>query len=49
MVEIEAKSGLVGFFDILGYSQMLLANDVASTAKIVVNVGLLRKSQEFTQ
>ena len=38
MVDVEAKTGLVGFFDILGYSQMLLANDVSSTAGIVVDV-----------
>ncbi len=38
MVQVEAKTGLVGFFDILGYQQMLLANDVASTARIVVDV-----------
>lgn len=38
MVHVEAKTGLVGFFDILGYQQMLLANDVSSTAQIVVDV-----------
>jgi hypothetical protein len=38
MVEVRAKTGLVGFFDILGYQQMLLANDVSSTARIVVDV-----------
>ena len=38
MVDVEAKTGLVGFFDILGYQQMLLANDVSSTARIVVDV-----------
>ena len=38
MVEVTAKTGLVGFFDILGYQQMLLANDVTSTARIVVDV-----------
>jgi hypothetical protein len=38
MVEVEAKTGLVGFFDILGYQQMLLANDVSTTASIVVDV-----------
>lgn len=38
MVEVTAKTGLVGFFDILGYQQMLLANDVASTARVVVDV-----------
>jgi len=38
MVEVTAKTGLVGLFDILGYQQMLLANDVASTARIVVDV-----------
>ena len=38
MVHVEAKTGLVGFFDILGYQQMLLANDVSSTARIVVDV-----------
>ncbi len=38
MVEVTGKTGLVGFFDILGYQQMLLANDVASTARIVVDV-----------
>ena len=38
MVEVTAKTGLVGFFDILGYQQMLLANDVAGTARIVVDV-----------
>jgi hypothetical protein len=38
MVDVEAKTGLVGFFDILGYQQMLLANDVSSTAQIVVDV-----------
>ncbi len=38
MVEVQAKTGLVGFFDILGYQQMLLANDVSSTARIVVDV-----------
>jgi len=38
MVQVAAKTGLVGFFDILGYQQMLLANDVASTARVVVDV-----------
>lgn len=38
MVDVEAQTGLVGFFDILGYQQMLLANDVSSTARIVVDV-----------
>jgi hypothetical protein len=38
MVEVTAKTGLVGLFDILGYQQMLLANDVTSTARIVVDV-----------
>jgi len=38
MVDVEAKTGLVGFFDILGYQQMLLANDVSSTAQLVVDV-----------
>jgi len=38
MVEVTAKTGLVGFFDILGYQQMLLANDVESTARVVVDV-----------
>ncbi|MGD8682822.1 MAG: hypothetical protein PVG27_02660 [Chloroflexota bacterium] len=38
MIDVEAKTGLVGFFDILGYQQMLLANDVSSTARIVVDV-----------
>ncbi len=38
MVDVQAKTGLVGFFDILGYQQMLLANDVSSTAQIVVDV-----------
>ena len=38
MIEVEAKTGLVGFFDILGYQQMLLANDVSSPAQIVVDV-----------
>ena len=38
MVDVEARTGLVGFFDILGYSQMLLANDVSITARIVVDV-----------
>ena len=38
MVEVTGKTGLVALFDILGYQQMLLANDVASTARIVVDV-----------
>ena len=38
MVEVTAKTGLVGFFDILGYQQMLLANDVEHTARVVVDV-----------
>ena len=33
MIDVVAKTGLVGFFDILGYQEMLLASDVSSTAR----------------
>ena len=38
MVDVAAQTGQVGFFYILGYQQKQLANDVASTARIVVDV-----------
>jgi hypothetical protein len=38
MVEIKPTSGLVAFFDILGYAQMLLSNEVRITAKLIVEV-----------
>jgi hypothetical protein len=38
MVKIELKQGLIGFFDILGYQQMLLNNEVEKTAHLIVNV-----------
>ncbi|MHA1984463.1 MAG: hypothetical protein ACW967_08925 [Candidatus Hodarchaeales archaeon] len=38
MTEIKPNSGLVAFFDILGYAQMLLSNEVKITAKLIVDV-----------
>ncbi|UCF99493.1 MAG: hypothetical protein JSV89_08125 [Spirochaetaceae bacterium] len=36
--QIDFQSGLVGFFDILGYQQMLLNNDVEKAARLIVEV-----------
>ncbi|MHA2371312.1 MAG: hypothetical protein ACXADX_21050 [Candidatus Hodarchaeales archaeon] len=38
MVKIELNQGLIGFFDILGYQQMLLNNEVEKTAHLIVDV-----------
>ncbi|MHA2249734.1 MAG: hypothetical protein ACXAD7_05200 [Candidatus Kariarchaeaceae archaeon] len=38
MVEVTPENGLVAFFDILGYSQMLLSNEVELTASLIVDV-----------
>lgn len=37
MVDIKSKKGLVAFFDILGYSQLLTANKVEDVAQLIVN------------
>ncbi|MHA2366259.1 MAG: hypothetical protein ACXAC7_20050 [Candidatus Hodarchaeales archaeon] len=37
-MEIKPKTGLIGFFDILGYQQMLMSNEVEVVAKIIVDV-----------
>ena len=38
MVEIDLERGLVAFFDILGYQQMLMNNEVETTAHLIVDV-----------
>ncbi|MHA2032708.1 MAG: hypothetical protein ACW99Q_25340, partial [Candidatus Kariarchaeaceae archaeon] len=37
-VEVVPKTGLIGFFDILGYQQMLLNNEVERTSHLIVDV-----------
>ena len=38
MVKIKSQSGLIAFFDILGYQQMLINNEVEKTAHLIVDV-----------
>ncbi len=38
MIEITTKKGLIAFFDILGYQQILLSNEVQKTAELIVDV-----------